>query len=99
MPVERPILPSFIKSSLVFSLIVEILVVLVYALIREGLKGKSGVAKGLFYDFILFLVASIPRFLSLYILMDISDMFNITWMVEGLILYLIGGLIIGALVK
>jgi hypothetical protein len=99
MPAERPIPPSFIKSSFIFSLIVGILIALVYAWIMEGLKGKSGVSKGLFYGFMLFLVAGLPSFLSLYILMDISDMFNITWMVEGLILYLIGGLIIGALVK
>jgi hypothetical protein len=72
---------------------------LVYAWIREGIKGKGALSKGLFYGFILFLVAGIPWFLGFYLLINIPIMLNVMWMVEGLIVYLIGGIIIAALIK
>jgi hypothetical protein len=99
MPAEGPPPPSFMIYSFIFSLIAGILIALVYAWIMKGLKGKSGVSKGIFYGFMLFLVAGIPCFLSLYLLINIPVMLNFMWLVEGLIVYLIGGLIIGALVK
>ena len=99
MPTAGPPPPSFMAYSLGFGIIIGILFSLVYAWIRGGLKGKSNVAKGLFYGFILFLVSCIPGFLSLYLLINIPLILNILWLVEGLIIDLIGGIVIALLVK
>lgn len=99
MPGEGGPPASFYVYAIAFFIIGAILYALVYSWIKGGLKGKSTVAKGLFYGLILFLVAGIPCFLMLHLLIDVSFMLNFTWMIEGFIVYLVGGIIIAALVK
>jgi len=81
MPEGKPPPASFYVYTIVFSIIGAILYALVYNWIKGGLKGKSIAARGLFYGLILFLVAGVPGFLMLYLLINVPLMLNFMWLI------------------
>jgi hypothetical protein len=85
---------NFFVTSMLFSLIVAILYIIVYVVLRASVPGKSYFKKGLFYGLFLFLVAGIPGFLSLYLLINLPIILLYIWTLENFIIYIIGGVLI-----
>ena len=94
MPSAGPPPASFMMYSIAFGLIGGILISLVYGVIKDGIPGDTLANKGLVYGLLLFLVAGIPGSLALTLLINLPAMLIVVWAVEGLIIYLLNGMII-----
>lgn len=79
---------EFFIASLIFSIIGGFLFGLVYALLKSGIPGKR---KGLTYGFLIFLVASIPAAMSIFLIINIPSALIFSWTIEALIIFLICG--------
>ena len=98
MPAEGPPPIEFTIISIVFNLILAFFITVFYAKIKDVLPGR-GAGKGLFYGLFLFLIVGLAGFFMTYMFINLPMMLNIAWLIEGLIIYLIGGWIISKLVK
>jgi hypothetical protein len=99
MPVAGASPPaSFSWYSLLFSFIGGILVAIVYDVLIGGIPGKK-VNKGLAYGFVLFLIAGIPGYLSTVLLINIPSGLAAMWLLENLVVYLLGGMVIAGIVR
>jgi hypothetical protein len=85
---------NFYITSILFSLIGAMLYTIVYIIIRASIPGRSYFKKGLFYGLFLFLIAGIPGFLSLYLLINLPTILLYIWVLENFIVYIIGGVVI-----
>lgn len=85
---------NFYVTSILFSLIGAVLYTIVYIVIRASIPGRSYFKKGLFYGLFLFLIASIPGFLSLYLLINLPIVLLYIWTLENFIIYIMGGVLI-----
>jgi len=94
MPAAGPPPVSFTMYSIAFGLIGGILISLVYGVIKGGIPGNTLAKKGLVYGLLLFLVAGIPGSLAMFLLINLPVMLILLWAIEGLIIYLLGGMII-----
>ncbi len=94
MPVAGPPPAEFAYTSFVFSLITGVMFALVYSVIGRCMVGKTIVVKGIFYGFLIFLVAGIPGALSLYLLINLPQTLIALWAFENLVVYLLGGITI-----
>lgn len=99
MPNAGPPPASFMIYSVLFTLVGGILFALVYAVIKEGVPGKTLVKKGLIYGSIVFLLAGIPTSLMLYLLINLPSTLIWLWAVEVLVIYLLGGMIVAKVDK
>ncbi len=99
MPGPGPPPAEFMYYSIFFGLIGGILFALVYAVIGIHSPGNTVANKGLMYGFLIFLVAGIPGALSMFLLINLPAMLIVTWAIENLIIYLIGGVVTAKLVK
>ncbi|MFH0711344.1 MAG: hypothetical protein V1944_02085 [Candidatus Aenigmatarchaeota archaeon] len=99
MPAAGPPPTEFYLLSIGFVFIVG----LIYSLIYEKVKGiMKGTAfnKGLKYGLALFLMAGVPFFFSMYLLINLPVALLIEWLlVDGLVMYLLGGIAIARLNK
>jgi predicted membrane channel-forming protein YqfA (hemolysin III family) len=98
MPAAGPPPMTFFIYSIVFAFITGLIFAGVYARISSALK-SSGVQKGLRYGIGLFLVAGIPFFLTITLLINIPLALSVIWLVSNLVVYLIGGIAIAKIVK
>ena len=98
MPGPGPPPASFYYYSIAFGLVNGIVLAFAFAIIRGGIPGR-GLKKGLLFGLLVFLIASLPSSLSLYLLINLPVALIIYWTVEGFVACLIGGAIIGLLVK
>ena len=84
--------PEFAYTSFVFSLIIGILFALVYSVISKCMVGQVVTVKGIFYGFLVFLIAGIPGALSLYLLINLPQTLIAMWAFENLVIYMLGGI-------
>lgn len=96
MPAAGPPGWEFYAYAIGFSIITGILLSIVYVAVSCCFSGNA-FKKGMLYGFLLFLAAGIPSALSLYLLISLPLALIINWAVEGLVAYLIGGMIIAAI--
>ena len=99
MPTAGPPPPSFMAYSLLFAFISAVLFVLVFQILRQGVPGSGPAMKGLTYGFLVFLIAAIPGMLSMYLLINLPVGLLWIWTAECFIVYLLTGLIVGAINK
>jgi hypothetical protein len=99
MPAAGPPPIEFLATSMAFSFISGLLFSLVYSVVKGSVPGKGWKNKGLMYGFLIFLIAGIPSTLSLYLLINLPVGLILSWMLQGLIAYLIMGLVAAKLVK
>jgi len=99
MPTAGPPPVSFFYYSLTFNIISGILFALVYTVIGSCVPGKRFMSRGLMYGFLVFLVGAIPGYLALYLLINLPTGLIALWAVEGLITYLIGGMVVAKLIS
>ena len=97
MPTPGPPPPSFMAYSLLFAFISAVLFVLVFQIVRQGVPGGGPALKGLMYGFLVFLIAAIPGMLSMYLIINLPVGLLWMWTAECFIIYLLGGLIVGAI--
>lgn len=94
MPADGPPPPEFAYASFVFSLIIGVVLALAYNIVRKSMIGKTISARGIFYGFLIFLIAGIPSAISLYLLINLPSMLILFWAFENLVIYLVGGIAI-----
>lgn len=99
MPVAGPPPTSYFILSILFSLVGWILFAFVYAKLGGVLKQKDFIKKGLKFGALIFLIAGLPFTLTMYLLINIPPMLLISWMISGLALYLVGGILAAKLIK
>jgi len=99
MPTTGPPPWYFSLYTLGFSLLGGIFIALVYYFVKSTFKQKSAVKKGLFYGFLLFLVAGIPPMLSMILLINLPLMLVISWMIMSGVILLLDGMVVAKLIK
>ncbi len=99
MPAAGPPPASFMVYSLLFALITGILLAIVYNVVKSSLKVKGLAKKGLMYGFLVFLVGSIPGLLMTYLVINLPVALTWLWVLESLIIDLLGGMAIAGINK
>jgi hypothetical protein len=97
MPTAGPPPQSFYLYSLLFTFITAVLFVLVFQIVLRGVPGSGPAMRGLMYGFLVFLVAGIPGMLSMYLLIHLPTGLIWSWTIQGFIVYLVTGLVVGAI--
>lgn len=77
--------------------IMDALFVFVYALINKGIPGQNRFVKGLVYGLLVVLVGLVPGMISTYLYMTVATTVVIYWIIWGLIVSPIKGLITAAI--
>jgi len=99
--------PIFVWKSLedmslllanIAGIIFSIMLALVYALIHKGLPGK-GIIKGLSFGLFVWLVGTLPGNFALGCFSRINQTVIIYWIIAGLVIDLLRGLVIAAIYK
>lgn len=70
-----------------------------YSVVIKSIPGKTEMGKGISYGVLLFLVATIPGYISLPLIIDLPFALVISWIIESLIALLAGGILIAKFVK
>jgi MFS family permease len=99
MPAAGPPPVSFMLYSLLFGIVGAILMALTYAVIKKGIPGKNKIQKGIAYGLILVLVSAIPYYLAMILLIGLPLALLTSWLIAMVINYVIGGVIIAAIIK
>jgi len=90
---------EFFALSVAFNFITAFIFTWFYSLIKGAVPGKMSFMKGINYGLILFLITAFPGFLSMVLLLNIPIVLNVGWMIEALIIDIIGGIVIAKFVK
>lgn len=98
MPAAGPPPTEFYYYSITFGIITGIIYAVVYAMVKKSIPGKTIIKQGLYFGFLLFLLG-IPHFLSMYLLINLPTLLTVYWVITGLIVNLIGGVIIAYILK
>jgi len=93
MPAAGPPPAEFYYTGIIFQLVAGFLFALVYRVIKGSVPGKGWNNKGLMYGFLVFLVAGIPTTFMLVLLINLPLGLLLSWMLQSLVVYLIGGLL------
>jgi len=99
MPTAGPPPASFYVYSIIFAIVSGILVALVYGVVRNCVPGNTVAKKGLNYGLLVFLVAGIPSYLMLLLLINLPAALILWWAFESLIIYLVGGMILAWIMR
>jgi len=81
----------------VVGLLLNMILVAVYALLRKGIPGKSRLVKGLVYGLCVWAVGMLPGMFATYYFMTVATEVVVYWTILGLVEYPIMGLIIAAI--
>ena len=98
MPNAGPPGMEFYAVSLSFAFIIGILFAYAYSVMQKGIPGK-GAMKGFNYGILLFMLAGLPTTLMLYELLAIPLGLILSWTLESLAIYLIGGAVFSKFVR
>lgn len=95
MPEPGPPPLEFYCYSLAFGFITALIYVGVYKKIGSAVPGNNKAKRGLNYGFfVLFLLGSVPGYLSIFLLINVPPALLGMWAFEALIIALLGGMII-----
>jgi hypothetical protein len=98
MPGPGPPGTKFYALSFLFGFIGWLLAAAIYSRVKGCLPGTTA-KKGLKYGAIIFLLATLPGSLSMFLLFNLPKGLIGAWTIEGLIVDLLAGIIIAKLVK
>ncbi len=98
MPAEGPPPASFFWYSALFQLIAAAFFVLVYYFVGSAVPGRKA-GRGVMYGIFVFLIGSLPGFLSLFLLINLPFGIVLWWLLSGLIISVLAGLFTALLVK
>lgn len=85
-------------TTLIYNIIIGLLLTLVYGIFYTSLPDK-GAARGLQYGFWIWLIGTVPGLMMTLLTMAVPVELVITWLISGLVNYIIAGLIIGSMYK
>lgn len=85
---------EFYAVSLIFNFITALILTVFYVVIKGAVPGKFSLIKGVNYGIMLFVITAIPTFLSTTLLLNLPIVLSISWMIEALIIDILGGIII-----
>ena len=92
--------PSWTQNVIIANIIIAFLAVFVYAMVNRALGNKTEIAKkGLKFGLIVWLVRDITGSVMTYVFMPVSFALIATWLVSGLIISLINGLVVARIYK
>ena len=77
--------------------ILNIILALVYALLQKGIPGKGKIAKGCVFGLCVWLVGMLPGMFATYTFMTVATTVIVYWLISGLIMTPIRGIIIAAI--
>lgn len=90
---------TFYYYSIVFAFIGGLIFAGVYAVIANGVPGKTLLKKGVNYGLLIWLIGSIPGYLALILLINLPIDLIAYWTVTGLIINILAGAAIVRIVK
>jgi hypothetical protein len=99
MPTAGPPPISFMVYGIVYAFITGLLFTGLYIHLGKALPYKSVVKKGLSYGLAVFCLAGIPGALSMHLLFNLPLVLIISWTIEGLVIYLLNGMIVAKLAR
>jgi len=95
MPGYGPPPAEFYYLSAIFGLIAAGIYTAAFMKLKGAIPGKGSIRKGLHFGFwIIFLLGSVPGYLSMYLLINLPAGLLLEWAVEGLVISLISGMVI-----
>jgi hypothetical protein len=85
--------------SLIFvvHIIGGLLFALMYAFLHRGVPCRSGVAKGAFFGFLIFIGATLLGLAMTYAFVNIGILIILLWAISSLVSYVVAGLALGAI--
>ncbi len=100
MPGPGPPPAEFTYYGIAFAFISGLIFTYIYTKVNSVIKDKNWMQKGLKYGFGVFLIAGIPMFLSMYLLINLPLELLVEWMiVDGLVVYLLCGIAVSKIMK
>ena len=99
MPSAGPPPASFMVLSLIVGFITSLIFAWFYTVVRDSIPGDAPTNKGLNYGLMLYLVAGVPFIATNFLLINLPLGITVSWFFEGLLVYLIGGLLAARLLK
>ena len=82
---------SFTGYSLLFNGIAGVFFAFVYKVLKDAVPGKSPAQKGATYGALVFLVAGVPSFFAMVLLINLPSPLLLAWAVENLAVWLLAG--------
>ena len=98
MPAAGPPPAEFYYASILFQAVYGFLFAFVYTVIKGAVPGKGWKNKGLMYGFLVFLVAGVSD-LGMVLLVNLPMALVLSWVLQGLVVYLLAGLAAAKIVK
>ncbi|UCG95276.1 MAG: hypothetical protein JSV92_04505 [archaeon] len=90
---------EFFAVSVLFNFITALILTLFYVLINKSVPGKFSFMKGINYGILLFIITAVPTFFSMSLLLAVPVLLSISWMIEALIIDILGGIVIARFIK
>ena len=81
------------------SFVLNVIIAIVYALLRNGIPGKNRITKGLVFGLCVWAVGMLPGMFSTYYFMTVATGVVIYWTILGLVEIPIKGIIIAAIYR
>ena len=79
------------------ALILNVILVMIYAALKNGLPGTNKIARGLVFGFFVWTLGTLPGMFATYMFMNVATTVVIYWTISALILTPIKGLVIAAM--
>ncbi|MDO8339496.1 MAG: hypothetical protein Q7T16_02455 [Candidatus Burarchaeum sp.] len=98
MPVAGPPPIEFTYASLLFGFIAGLLFTYCFYLVRNSMPGK-GIAKGLNYGMFVMLLAGLPFYMTMTLLINLPQGLMLSWLVQTFIIYELSGIAVAKLVR
>ncbi|VVC02870.1 Uncharacterised protein [Candidatus Burarchaeum australiense] len=92
MPIAGPPPIEFTYASLLFGFITGAIFVYCYTLVRRAMPGNNWLSKGLNYGMFVMLLAGLPTYMSMTLLINLPQGLLVSWLVQSFITYELAGM-------
>lgn len=99
MPTAGPPPAEFYYYSIAFNFITGLIFAFIYTKVKDVIKSKKIWMVGKKYGIGVWLIASVPGALSMYLLINLPAMLIVTWSISSLIAYVLAGIATAKLLK
>lgn len=84
---------SFMIVSLIFGLITSLIFAWFYSIVKNSIPGDTVLSKGINYGLLMFLTVGVTFTLNLILLINLPMGLISSWTVDGLIVFIVGGVL------
>lgn len=85
---------EFFAVSIIFNFATALIFTVFYVIIKGSVRGKFSLMKGVNYGIMIFFLTAVPTFFSMSLLLAVPIVLSISWMIEALIIDILGGIAI-----